>query len=179
MPRSENEISIGYCTELCQAIRGIGASNSEVPSHDQLRSALGLGADGFLLGTPGELRERKDCPFCQIILKAFNEAVLTSAAKDPGLEAPEAEPVRTTIHPGEHCLRLSHPSLYRTRIFFVENNTEKLNPEQGPYVAREVKEEHVPTSLVRSWLQQCEEKHGDSCFHLPLFLVNTPISKST
>lgn len=178
MPRSENGSGIGDCTEFCRAVRGIGA-DGEVPSHDELRSALGLDpADGYLLGTLGELQERKDCPFCRIILEALNGAVLASTAKEPGLEAPQAESVRITIRPGEPCLQLSHPSLYGTRFLFVENNTEKIGPEQGPYVAREVKEEQVPTSLVRSWLRQCEKKHGDSCFHLPLFLVSISIPKA-
>ncbi|KAI8685123.1 HET domain-containing protein [Fusarium keratoplasticum] len=178
MSRSENKISIGHCTEFCQAVRGIGAFNGEVPSHDELRSALGLDADGYLLGTLGELQKRKGCPFCQIILEALNEAVLASAVKESGLEAPRAEPVRITVRPGEHCLRLSHPLLCGTRVLFVENGTEKINSEQGPYVARVVKEEQVSTWLVRSWLRQCEEKHGDSCFHLPLSLRDiefTPI----
>lgn len=178
MSRSDNKISVGHCTEFCQAVRSIGAFNGEVPSHDELRSALGLDADGYLLGTLGELQERKGCSFCQIILEALNEAVLTSVAKESGLEAPRAEPVRITIRPGEHCLRLSHPLLCGTRVLFVENGTEKINSEQGPYVARVVKEEQVSTWLARSWLRQCEEKHGDSCFHLPLPLVSTPISKT-
>ncbi|KAI8719800.1 HET domain-containing protein [Fusarium sp. LHS14.1] len=169
MLKSENEIGVGYCTEFCQAIRGIGA-DGEVPSHDELRSALGLDADGYLLGTLNELQERKGCPFCQIILEALSGAVFASIAKESGLESPQAKQVRITIRPGEHYLRLSHPSIYGTRVLFFENNADKIDPEQGSYVAREVKEEQVPTSLVRSWLRQCEEKHGDSCFHLPLFL---------
>ncbi|RSM18720.1 hypothetical protein CDV31_002440 [Fusarium ambrosium] len=161
---------MAQCTEFCQALRGIGASDGKVPSHDELKSVLGIDRDDYFLGTLDEIQQRKGCPFCQIILDALNEAVVASAAQEPGFEAPEAEQVRVTIQPGEHCLRLSHPSRYGTRILFVGDEATNFNPEQGPYVARVVKEGQVPTSLVRSWLRQCEEKHGDSCFHLPLFL---------
>lgn len=178
MSRSENEIGISHCTEFCEALRGIGAHDGKIPSHDELISALRIDGDGCLLGTLEELQKRRSCSSCQLILEAFNETAIASAAKELGREATRVEGIRVTIHPGEHCLRLSHPSLHGTRILFVKNDTEKINPEQGPYVAREVKEEQIPTSLVRSWLRQCEEKHGDSCFHLPLFLVSTPISKT-
>ncbi|RSL60107.1 hypothetical protein CEP53_005562 [Fusarium sp. AF-6] len=161
---------MAQCTEFCQALRGIGASDGKVPSHDELKSVLGIDGEGYLLGTLDEIQQRRGCSFCQIILEALNEAVAASVAEEPGLQNPQAEQVRITIRPGELCLWLSHPSLYGTRILFVGDDATSFNPEQGPYVARAVKEGQVPTSLIRSWLRQCEEKHGDSCFHLPLFL---------
>ncbi|KAI8691935.1 HET domain-containing protein [Fusarium sp. Ph1] len=178
MGACENDISMVQCTDFCQALREIGASDGKVPTHDELKSALGIDANGYLLGTLDEIQQRKGCYFCQIILKVFNKVVVTPAAEELGLETPQVEQVRITIRPREHCLRVSHPSLYGTRILFAENGTGEIGPEQGPYVARMVKEEQVSTSLVRSWLRQCEEKHGDSCFHLPLFLRDiefTPI----
>ncbi|RSL63585.1 hypothetical protein CEP54_005127 [Fusarium duplospermum] len=169
MTKCEDDVAVAQCTEFCQALREIGVSDGKVPSNDELRSVLGIDGDDFLLGTLDEIQQRKSCPFCQTVTKALNEKVIASAPKDPEFEAPQAEQVQITVRLGEHCLWLSRPSRYGTRILFVGDDAESINPERGPYVAKVVKEE-VPTSLVRSWLRQCEEKHGDACFHLPLFL---------
>lgn len=172
MEAYKNDIATAQCTEFCQALQGIGAADGKIPSHGELKGALGINGDGYLLGTFRELQKRKRCPFCQVLVEALSEAVITSAPD------PEAAQVRITIRPGEHCLRLSHPLLHGTRILFVKDDAENIDAEQGPYVARAVEQEQVSASLVRSWLRQCEEKHGDSCFHLPLFLVSIPISKT-
>ncbi|KAL6404521.1 hypothetical protein AUP68_13914 [Ilyonectria robusta] len=161
---------MAQCTEFCQRLRSLEAQHGELPSHDELIKALHLDNDGYLLGTQEELRNRPDCSFCQLVLTACAEAKSpheNDRKADDLAESLSKEPVRVVMFPGEHCLRLSYPSRLGTRLMFVTEDTRKLKPEQGPHSARIVRGRQISPSLVRSWMERCEESHGDTCFHIP------------
>ncbi|KAF4976017.1 hypothetical protein FZEAL_7273 [Fusarium zealandicum] len=154
------------CTELCERLHNIGAHNGKLPSSGVLADALGIDESGYPLGTLDELRKRDKCPVCRIISAACGKARLETVDKGHGGQ----EPVRVALFPREHCLRLSHPSLSATRIMFITEGLDKLEPELGPYAARIVGGQPISTSQVRSWLQRCEEIHGNKCCHIPFDL---------
>ncbi|KAM5352779.1 hypothetical protein ACJ41O_005501 [Fusarium nematophilum] len=155
------------CTEFCRRLCNIGAQDGKLPTHDQLIDALGIDSGGYLLGTLEELQPRQHCPFCHLVYTACLETYFESADGAGGGGPCQTESVRVLLFPQEHCLRLSYPSPIGTRISFVMEETDDLSPEQGPYAARLVDSQQISPRLIRSWLQKCEEAHGDACFHIP------------
>jgi hypothetical protein len=71
-----NELLNNRCTDICTTLAKLTLVNGKLPNHDELLSWLPIKQevhqedafqDGFLLGTLTELRDRKSCPFCQLV----------------------------------------------------------------------------------------------------------------
>ncbi|KAH6898046.1 heterokaryon incompatibility protein-domain-containing protein [Thelonectria olida] len=155
------------CTDFCRRICAVAGEDSRFPTADDLLSVLNLETESYVIGTIEELRLRPDCSFCQLVLQACLENDFESPEGPEGSVEKTSEPIQIIAFPGEHCIRLSYPSRLGTRLMLVQEEGSVINPVQGPCVARIIHNQQVSPSLVRSWLRQCEDHHGDSCSHLP------------
>lgn len=158
------EILNNECTKICAKLAKLAPINGKLPTHNGLASLLAFKqeekeedplAEGLPLGTLQELRQRKKCPFCQLVLVAINDAV------DEGLQHPSDQLVRLVLFPGEQSFRLSYPSRLGTRLAFVADNDSQIS---GPDSARVVKGDQINPAKVLSWLTKCEEHHGTTCY---------------
>lgn len=165
-------MSFMACTDFCRAICDVRGKDGHSPTLDELIELFNLRDDGYEIGTVEQLELRPDCPFCRLVLKSCLETGIEGAEEIERPQRQQLDPIHMVVLPGEHCIRLSHPSQIGTRLMFVQEEKNDIDPTRGPSLARLVQNQQAPVSLSRSWLQQCIDHHGDTCSHLPRDLVS-------
>ncbi|OIW28098.1 HET-domain-containing protein [Coniochaeta ligniaria NRRL 30616] len=152
------------CTDICTKFAKLAHRNGKLPTHDELVSCFAVKQEeykedelqeGILLGTLQELRQRKSCPVCRLVLIAIDDAA------DGVSQPPADQPVRLLLFPGEQSFRLSYPSRLGTRLAFLADNDSQIS---GPDSARVVKGDQINPAKVLLWLRKCEEHHGPTCY---------------
>lgn len=149
-----------HCTDFCNRLRTLFLTNEKLPSHDELISHLGFTDDekehGQHLGTLHELRQRTDCPFCELVV----HAVLDGESHDSKKGIDFEHSIDALLFPEEQSFRLSYPSRLSTRLSLVAGDDQQC---RGPDNARRVIGSDVQPSKVLGWLQQCEDHHSGTC----------------
>jgi hypothetical protein len=153
------------CTNICTTLAKLTLTNGKLPTHYELLAQLAFMKDepgeaeleeGLLLGTLQELRQRRACRTCQLVLAAIHESA------DEGPQSPAADhQVRLLLFPGEQSFRLSYPSRLGTRLAFVADNDSQIS---APDSARVIEGGEINPAKVQSWLRKCEDHHGPICY---------------
>jgi hypothetical protein len=146
-----------HCSDLCSKLQNIRLDCGKLPYRDDLISQLPApNRDGeWYLGTWGELQQRLQCGFCQLVVAATadDNDVNNFRSVDP------AQAISILIFPDEQSFRLSYPSRLGTRLAFVTGNgVQGLSPD----TARPIDTAGIQTSTIRNWLHACCASH-DAC----------------
>lgn len=151
------------CTDLCMRLRDLDVENRKLLTHSELTSYLDLPTDsgdtspqGLCLGTIEDLRQRKNCAFCQLVLAAVSE----DEAGSNGVHADPKREIYVFVFPDEQSLRLTLSTSLGTQLAFVAPS---INSISGPDNARLVDSSKIDLSFIRGWLEQCERHHRTAC----------------
>ena len=146
---------MGACTEFCEGVRSLPLQNEAPPTYQAILDHLRFDDDdraaGRELGRWSDLRERKECPVCQLIMTA----ILDSVGSEPDAD----EVIRICLFPGEQAFRISYPSFLGTRLAFVANEEDCAS---GPDNARAIYDGAIQSDRILRWLKVCDEEH-DEC----------------